>query len=265
MDRAHREGHKRSVTTENTPDWPTLERLFDAVDGTWPAAAKVAAGPWLLREGRGGGKRVSAATSQAPWQPDDLSAAETAMRFMGQPPLFMIQNNQEALDAALAQRGYDTVDPTDIHLAPVSRLTDRDLPPITAFPVWEPLAVMLEIWDEGGIDIPRRRVMDRCTAPKTGLFGRVSDRPAGSGFCAIHDGIALVHALEIREAHRGKGLGAWMMRCAAIWAEKNGAQWIGALATGANEPANGLYTALKMETVGRYHYRALNDAESENT
>lgn len=252
------------MTTYNSPDLPTPERLFDAVDGTWPAAAKVAAGPWMLREGRGGGKRVSAATVRAEWHPDDLSAAETAMRFMGQQPLFMIQNDQEPLDSALAERGYDTVDPTNIRLAPVSTLTDLALPPVTAFSVWEPLAVMLEIWDEGGIDAPRLRVMDRCKGPKTGLFGRVSDRPAGSGFCAIHDGIALVHALEIREEHRGKGLGVWMMRCAAIWAERQGAQWIGALVTVANEPANGLYAALNLETVGRYHYRTLKDAENED-
>lgn len=264
MDRAKFEGHKRVVTTFNTPELPTLERLFDAVDGTWPAAAKVAAGPWMLREGRGGGKRVSAATVCSDWQPDDLSAAETAMRLMGQKPLFMIQNSQEPLDIALAERGYETVDPTNIRLAPVNALTDLALPPVTAFSVWEPLAVMLEIWDEGGIDAPRLRIMDRCTGPKTGLFGRVSDRPAGSGFCAIQNGIALVHALEIREEHRGKGLGAWMMRCAAIWAERQGAHWIGALATEANEPANGLYSALRMETVGRYHYRTLHDAENED-
>lgn len=264
MDRAGGEGHKRIVTIEKTPDLPTLERLFDAVDGTWPAAAKVAAGPWILREGRGGGKRVSAATTRDAWHPDELSAAETAMRFMGQPALFMIQNNQEDLDSTLAHRGYDTVDPTNIHLAPVGTLTDLALPPVTAFSVWEPLAIMLEIWEQGGVDVARRRVMDRCTSPKTGLFGRVSDRPAGAGFCAIHDGIALVHALEIREEHRGKGLGAWMMRCAAIWAERNGAQWIGALATQANTPANGLYSKLNMKTVGRYHYRCLNDVENED-
>ncbi|MGH1412066.1 MAG: GNAT family N-acetyltransferase [Pelagimonas sp.] len=254
------------MTTHSNLDMPTAERLFAAVDGTWPAAALVEAGPWLLREGRGGGKRVSAATTRAAWRPDDLSAAESAMRLMGQDPLFMIRGGDEALDQALETRGYDDVDPTNIRLAPIGRLTDRALPPVTAFSVWEPLAVMHEIWDEGGLDPARLRIMDRCTAPKIGLFGRVSDRPAGSGFCAIHDGIALVHALEIRKDHRGKGLGAWMMRCAALWAERKGAHWIGALVTQANDHANGLYASLDLNTVGHYHYRILrDDAESEDS
>lgn len=244
---------------------PPLDLQFGAIDATWPAAATVEAGPWRLREGRGGGKRVSAATLQGQWRPDDVGAAEAAMRLMGQAPLFMIRPNEDDLDQALDSRGYTCVDPTNLRLAPVEQLIDRALPPVTAFSVWEPLAVMQEIWTEGGIDAARKQVMERCTAPKTGLFGRVSDRPAGAGFCAIHDGIALVHALEIREEHRGKGLGAWMMRCAAIWAERKGARWIGALATDENAAANGLYASLKMQTTGHYHYRILKDAESEDT
>ena len=35
------------------PDW------FATIDGTWPAAAYHRLGPWTLREGRGGGSRVS--------------------------------------------------------------------------------------------------------------------------------------------------------------------------------------------------------------
>ncbi len=264
MDSGAAPRHKQGVTTYSNLDMPTAERLFAAVDGTWPAAALVEAGPWLLREGRGGGKRVSAATIRGPWLPDDVAAAESAMRLMGQDPLFMIRKGDDLLDQTLLARDYDAVDPTNIRLAPIDTLTDRALPPVTAFSVWEPLAVMHEIWDEGGLDPARLNVMERCSAPKTGLFGRVSDRPAGSGFCAIHDGIALVHALEIREEHRGKGLGAWMMRCAAIWAERKGARWIGALVTQANDHANGLYASLNLNTVGHYHYRILKDAESED-
>ena len=65
----------------------------------------------------------------------------------------------------------------------------------------------------------------------------------------------MVHALEIREAHRGRGLGKWMMRRAAIWAQENGADWIAALCVQENAPANGLYASLGFEPVGEYHYR----------
>ena len=41
---------------------PRTADLFDAVELTWPAARLHRAGPWLIREGQGGGKRVSAAS-----------------------------------------------------------------------------------------------------------------------------------------------------------------------------------------------------------
>ena len=247
---------------------PDLTRLFDTLDATWPAAAKVDTGPWTLREGRGGGKRVSAATSRDAWRVDDLTAAETAMRLMGQEPLFMIRPGllvgDETLDIALDSQGYELVDETQLWLAPIDRLTDMKLPRVSAFAIWEPLAIMREIWEDGEIGEARQRVMDRAAGPKTGLFGRVSDRPAGAGFCAIHGDTAMVHALHIKEEHRGKGLGGWMMRCAAIWAASKGARWISCAATARNDAASALYTSLQMDVAGRYHYRILH-TESDDT
>ena len=239
-------------------------RLQAAIEATWPAAAKVEAGPWTLREGRGGGKRVSAATIRDVWREDDLGAAEEAMRFMGQIPLFMIREGEGRLDAHLAARGYAEVAPVDLRLCPLSHLTDRTLPRVTAFAIWEPLAIMVEIWEDGGIGDARLRVMDRVTGPKTSIFGRVNDKPAGSGFCAVHDGIAFVHALHILEPHRGKGLGGWMMRCAALWAMRYGANWVAVLHERDNRPATALYEKLGMMKVGQYHYRMLTEDEGDD-
>lgn len=241
-----------------------LTPYFEALDATWPAAARVAAGPWILREGRGGGKRVSAATAEGPWDDDDLSAAEKAMRLMGQSPLFMIRPGEGTLDAALEARGYRLVDPVQLWAAPIGRLTDLKLPRVTAFAVWEPLAIMRELWAEGGIGPARLRVMERAAKPKTGLFGRVSDKPAGAGFCAVHEGIAMVHAMTILPEHRQKGLGGWMMRCAALWAARQGATRIAVAATNDNTAAGALYAALNMEVVGHYHYRML-DTDATDT
>lgn len=267
MDRARGTGHNGRDVNQANPDMTAdLTRYFDAIDATWPAAARVEAGPWLLREGRGGGKRVSAATAADAWQVDDLSAAEKAMRLMGQDPLFMIRPGDAPLDEALERRGYALVDPVQLWSAPIGLLTDLKLPRVSAFAIWEPLAIMNDIWAAGGIGLERLRVMDRVRVPRTGIFGRVSDRSAGAGFCAIHDGIAMVHALEILPEHRQKGLGGWMMRCAALWAERHGATEIAVAATEENDGANALYAALKMEVVGHYHYRMLqDDDDSEDT
>lgn len=243
---------------------PDLLRLFDVLDATWPAASMVEVGHWTLREGRGGGKRVAAATARTKdWRIDDLGAAEKAMRLMGQSPLFMIRPGDDVLDIALAEQGYRALAPVNLWSAPIARLTDRKLPRVSAFAIWEPLAIMREIWEQCGIGEGRQQVMERANVPKTGLFGRVNDRPAGVGFCAIFDRVAMVHALQVLPEHQGKALGGWMMRCAAIWAEQQGARWITAAAEADNDAATALYRSLNMGVAGQYHYRTLHEESQE--
>ena len=43
----------------------TSADLFAAIDATWPPATMTQAGPWTIREGKGGGQRVSAASTEA--------------------------------------------------------------------------------------------------------------------------------------------------------------------------------------------------------
>ncbi|SNR49226.1 GNAT family N-acetyltransferase [Puniceibacterium sediminis] len=234
---------------------PDLDFLYAVTEATWPPASRTGYGPVTLRDGAGGGKRVSAATADGNWIEGDLASAEAAMEARGQTPLFMIRAGEGALDTALAARGYEIIDPVNVWLCPLEQLTDKPIPRVTAFAIWEPLAIMREIWAKGGIGPERIAVMERAQTPKTGLFGRENDKPAGTGYCALHKGIAMVHALEILPAHRGKGLGKWMMRCAAFWAQANGGTHMAVLCTKTNAGANGLYASLGMAVVGQYHYR----------
>ena len=238
-----------------------------AFESTWPPAATRRLGRWTLRDGQGGGKRVSAATAgpepEGALTPADwvgaLPAAETAMRALCQPPLFRLDPEQTALDAALAARGYRVADPTVIYAAPTARIATERPPPVTTFEVWEPLAIMREIWADGGIGPARLAVMDRATAPKTALLGRRADQPAAAAFAAAHRGVAMVHALEVRPDHRGHGLGRWMMRAAAFWALAQGAGQLAVAVTRQNTAGNALYASLGMAVVGSYHYRIKED------
>ncbi len=236
---------------------PSVQTLYTVTEATWPPADHTPAGPWMLRNGAGGGKRVSAATAEGEWREEDLSAAETAMRMLGQDALFMIRAGDETLDAALATRGYEIIDPVNLWVCPIDQLTNVPVPRVTAFAIWEPLAITRDIWNAGGIGPDRVAIMERAPEPKTSILGRISDKPAGAAYCAIHDGIAMVHALEIALAHRRKGMGVWLMRQAAHWAKANGANWMSVLCTQANDGANGLYASLGMQVVGQYHYRIL--------
>lgn len=234
---------------------PGVAHLYAVMDATWPAASESDIGPWLIRNGHGGGKRVSAALATRAATPEELPRAEAAMQALDQIPLFMIRQSELRLDAMLGAAGYDVIDPVNIYAAPVGDIATERPPRVTTFAIWEPLAIMRDIWAAGGIGPGRLAVMDRATCPKTGLLGRSNNRPAATAYVGLHEGVAMLHALEVLSRHRREGLGRYMMREAAFWAQAQGASHISVICTKANRAANALYHSLGMTLVGDYHYR----------
>ena len=231
-----------------------LSALFAANEATWPAQRRLAVGGFTLREGGGGGRRVSSATCDGDWTDDQLDQAEAAMTGLGQPLQFMIRPGDETLDTGLAQRGYRVADPTVIYAAPIAALAPAP-DPMTAFPHWPPLAITQTLWAEAGIGPARLAIMHRAPTPRAALLGRSGDRPAGVAFVAVHEGTAMLHALAVPEPMRRAGVGRNLLRRAAIWAGENGAMTLGLAVTEANAPARALYASLGMKAVGQYHYR----------
>lgn len=231
-------------------------KLYEVCDQTWPAARRWTAAGWTLREGQGGGKRVSAATQADP--DADVAVAEAEMRALGQAPLFMIRSGDAELDQLLAVRGYSVVDPVTMYRLPIERLMDVLIPPVTAFEIWEPLAIMEEIWASGGIGPGRLAVMARAEI-KTAILARWNEHPAGVAFAAVHDGVCMVHAVEVLPHQRRQGVAQWMMRRAAFWGQFHGAMHLSVLCTDANVAANQLYQALGFAPAGAYHYRQIAD------
>lgn len=228
----------------------TPDQLSAVLDATWCPARVWQDGPFLLRDGAGGGKRVSAASAVGDWTEADLAALEGAMA----EPLVMIGADDQRLDAALAARGWQVVDPVVAYAAPVAGLAG-DLPPLSAFPHWPPLQIARSIWEEGGIGAARLAVMERVSADKTAILARLGDRPAGVAFVARHGADAMLHALEVRPALRRQGVGAILMRAAANWATEQGADHLSLVVTARNAAARALYARLGMQVVGQYHYR----------
>lgn len=233
----------------------SAEKLYDVIDGSWPAATKTCVGAWTIREGQGGGQRVSAATAEQPG--GDIDQAEKAMRNLGQQPLFMIRTGDDDLDQRLAARGYVVKDPVQAWACPASLLTDKPIPRVTVFSIWEPLMMMNEIWAQADIGPGRLAVMNRAAMPKTGLLGRLNEKPGGAAFAAIHRGVAMLHAIEVLPHQQRQGMGEWLMRGAAFWAVEQGADILSLICLESNEAANGLYASLGMQVVGQYHYRIL--------
>ena len=231
----------------------TPERLFEALDATWTPAEAVERDRWRLRRGLDGGKRVSAASALDPGA--DIAGAEAAMRDWNQRPLFQLTPKESALDAAQDARGYAVVDPVFIYAAPVESLLIDGSEVAKILRGDRRIALVEEIWTQGGIGPGRFAVMDRVNGPKSFILARLGDRPGAVGFVAVDGDVAMVHAIETLPHQRRKGAARLLMAGAARFAHEAGAVTLALAVTEANEPANALYRALGMTVAGRYHYR----------
>lgn len=249
-----------------------MSDLWAAIDATWAAPATRRCGPFLLREGQGGGQRVSAATlcdapsGQGGTLPEhaapvpcptraEIADAVAEMAALGQRPLFMVRGDQREFDARLAAEGFEINDPVVVMTAPIDTIAQEGPPPVSAFAIWPPLEIMCEIWDAGGIGPARRAIMAGSCDPKTAILGRVRDRAAGCAFVAVHGGIAIMHAVEVAPDLRRLGTARNMTIGAADWARRHGADTFAILTTTANAAARGVYASLGMVPVEHYHYR----------
>ncbi|HEY0212617.1 MAG TPA: GNAT family N-acetyltransferase [Paenirhodobacter sp.] len=228
--------------------------LFAVVDGTWPAATRIHAGGFCIRQGQGGGSRVSSASLVVPLDQADLDTAIAAHRAMGQQPRFMIRPEDTALDAALEARGYELYDPVVVYQAEIGDLPDT-APPMAAIPHWPPLAIAQDIWAQGDIGPARLAIMHRAAGAKTAMLGRVDDRAAGVAFVALHQDTAMLHALYVPPDFRRLGLAQAIMAASVNWAAAQGAKRFALVVTRANEGARALYERIGLHPVSRYHYR----------
>ncbi len=233
------------------------DQLFAAMEGTWPAASQSRIGPWIIREGQGGGQRVSATSPAADWHPDDIPTAEAAMCTLGQTPIFVLRPEDAALDAELNRRGYRLHDPVMLYAGETDALADPPAPPMTTFPHWPPMAIARDLWSVAGIGAARLAVMDRAQGAKSVVLGRQNDRAAGVAFVALHQTTAMIHAIEVVPAFRRLGVARNILQRAATFAQESGARTLALAVTTANQPARALYASLGMQAVGQYHYRVL--------
>ena len=193
---------------------------------------------------------------EGPWGEADIDAAEVAMTPPLWPaPLWRVRAGEDALDAALAARGHAARDPTRLWWAEAEALAPAPPERLTGFVVWPPVAIMRDLWAEGGIGPERLAVMARAQRPRTGLLARASDRPAGVAFAAVAGDLAMVHAIEVAPASRRRGVGLSLLRHAAWWARGAGARHLALAVTEANEAANALYARAGMTPAPGYHYR----------
>ena len=229
--------------------------IFETIDLTWPAKEFLELPEWKLRKSIKGGKRVSAVTAIGKSGIPAIQFVENTLEEWCQDKLFMIKAGENSLDEALKERGYCIVDPTNIWSISAEALSMQQIPPVTAFSIFPPLAIQREIWTANGIDTSRIEIMDRVKTPKTTIFGRINAKPAASAFVAVSNKIAMVHALIVDHKFQRQGMGKHVMQKVGVWAHQQGAESVVVLCTKQNQSANNFYKILGMKVIGEYHYR----------
>ena len=229
--------------------------IFDTIDLTWPAEEFLELPEWKLRRSIKGGKRVSAASIIKKSGIPDIKFVENTLAEWCQDKLFMIKSGENSFDEALKSLGYFVVDPTNIWSISAEALSAQQIPLVTAFSIFPPLAIQREIWKANGIDASRIEIMDRVKKPKTTIFGRINAKPAASAFVAVANKIAMVHALIVDHKCQRQGMGTFVMQKVGAWAHQQGAESVAVLCTKQNQSANNFYKTLGMRVIGEYHYR----------
>lgn len=240
-----------------------MSDIWSVIDATWAAPRTHTIGSFLIREGQGGGQRVSAATPLGAVTDAEVAQAARAMRDLGQTPLFMVRGDCPGFDAQLASLGYAINDPVVVMAGPIDGPVAEPPSPVSAFPIWPPLHIMRELWQSGGIGPERLAVMAASADPKTAILGRAEDRAVGCAFVSIYDHTAMIHAVEVLDPYRRKGAARNMVRGAAMWAQSHGATRLATLTTRANTASQALFASLGLVPVEQYHYRILREEAQE--
>jgi GNAT superfamily N-acetyltransferase len=233
---------------------PDIDRLFASVDATWPPHRIWQQGGWSFRDGRGGGKRVSAATLAGPAQNANTEFAAQVMAEMDQPDLFMIRPQDAVLDQKLAGAGYEIIDPVTVLIAPLSEMPSENPARAPLFS-GDPTDDMVQVWQAGGIGQARLDIMRRCALPKTCVALVEDGQTAAVAFAACDDGLVMCHAVEVLGPFRRRGLGRDIMLVILGWARSQQAQGLSVLTTRANTAALSLYGDMGMTEASGYHYR----------
>lgn len=228
---------------------PDTKRVMEAVDGSWPAAAFIPCGPFMLRRGEGGGKRVSAASVVGAYKDADIRTAEAEMCTMGQPRLFQL-SGEVALDGQLESDGYQVIDPVILYAAPPADLSGDRLEEIE-----EPSKELVSYWAGRNVGEGRINIMRRTAAPKVCLAIRDGEDIIAAAYFAVDGDVGMIHAVDVHPDHRRKDLGRKLMQGAANWATRHHVESFTLAVIAENRPARALYASMGMQECGAYHYR----------
>jgi GNAT superfamily N-acetyltransferase len=237
----------------------------------WPAPDTRWLGRWLLRAAAGfTGRANSVLPLGDPGRPLDEALAEVAAWYgeRGLPPRVVIPvPAREALDGALAVRGWTLYNPTQVLTADVEvtlrTLPERpDLPPVTIedTPADDWIGAY-HYRGGGGLPPAGRAILTGSRQPGFAVVraGGTAGPVLAIGRAAVDDGWVGVTAVEVDPGHRRRGLAGHVLRELLRWAAERSATSAYLQVAEENEPALRLYERLGFAPHHRYHYRLAPD------
>ena len=233
----------------------TPSSFWTASEVCWPPLNKKSIGPWIIREGEGGGNRVSSTTANDCFTKKDIFLAENHMSLLNQENIFHIRQKDSELDYILEGLGYSLVDKPLVYGSKIAKMSPPCVPPMTVFNIWPPLRIMKDIWKIGGTTDSRMAVMARCKVRKTAILGRIENKVAGCAFISEYKGIAILQSLFVLPNYRRKGLAGFIISESVKWASYKESSYLALMTDKYNKEARGLYDSLGMTVIDNYHYR----------
>ncbi|MFL6129307.1 MAG: GNAT family N-acetyltransferase [Mycobacteriales bacterium] len=261
MDIPRSEVHLVKPVPAAAADVLALEEI--AVHG-WPAPDTRWLGRWLLRAAADfTGRANSVLPLGDPGRPLDRALAEVEAWYAerGLPARVVIPTPaREALDRALADRGWTDYNPTEVLTADVE-VTLGALPARTDLPPVEIEDTPSDDWIgayhyRGGGGLPQvgRAILTGSRQPGFALV-RSGGAVLAIARASVDEGWVGVTAVEVDPAHRRRGLGRHVMREVLRWAAERDAASAYLQVAGENAAALALYDRLGFAPHHRYHYR----------
>jgi ribosomal protein S18 acetylase RimI-like enzyme len=245
------------------PEAPEITRLEQLILSSAPARAEVEHGGWLVRYTANDVKRarsVVALCSPRSMPDKQIAWCEALYEEAGLPALFRMSpaSQPATLDEALERRGYELLEPTQVHVLGLS-----DGVPVSA-QRHEVAPVAPHLWVNAVGNFRHASLAERQSHLwRLNVLGESAHLLAayedgiivGSGAVVMDDGYAGILDMHTREEYRGRGVASSVLTALMAYAASAGAHtaWLAVLA--ANEPARGLYAKFGFEPVYQYWYR----------
>jgi ribosomal protein S18 acetylase RimI-like enzyme len=247
-------------------EWAQVEQ---AAVAAWPAGRTQVEAGWLLRHTPGVGRRRSNSALPLDREPEpSLDAVEAFYQDLGLPVIVQVSPAEEqgALDAALAARGYRREAPTLVLTAPttaVAHLVNHGWPVViegVASGRW--LRAYQALNGPADTSAVAERVLSRVPSPAAFARVDVDGEDAAIGLFVADGRWAGVFCMATAARFRRRGLALAVLVAGARWAAAAGCAGMYLQVEQDNVAARDLYARIGFRHSHSYHYRVADIAES---